>query len=143
MIQWIALALAIDAEGKSAQANRRARSANRRSKRGANVGFVILRPADLQEKFEPWDKTKGFWWNLSNNKKKYVLDDKPFATYAVHESDILSLKEKTDSNRTKYVEVSISTDAKLDAGNGNYWISLNIPGSIETVAGVINSARSQ
>lgn len=131
MIQWIALAVAVDANGKASDARNKADEANYKS--GSGSPLVIVRPVDLES--VPVREPNGFWDHLLLPYKK-VLAKAPWATLSIKKSDILNLREYTDADGAKYVLVRISKYAQVYRGEGHV-AGFYVPGTIEQVAGAI------
>lgn len=132
MIQWIALALAADAESKAARAKSIADNANRNSVHES--ALVIVRPVDLVEK--PVREAKGFWDGLFIETKE-VLSDRPWATLSLKKSDILNMREYQDGDGKKFVRLAISEYADVKRGNSTM-IGLYVPGTVEEVSAILD-----
>jgi hypothetical protein len=138
MIQYIALGLALDAEGKSSAAVKKAREAKRSARQIGMDPFVILRPVELETVWVSSNpKVKGWrqWFTPGNYKS--VLNKEPIATVSIRRSDILSIKEYSDGDDNPYVYLRISEDAKVMIGDDLY-IGLKIPGSANKILKVLN-----
>lgn len=133
MIQWIALAMAADAESRAARANETANEANRNASIGGS-SLVIVRPVDLVK--VPERVAKGFWDSLTVGQKK-VLGTVPWATLSIKKSDILNLREFQDEDGAKYVRLQISEYANVYRGDSHI-IGLYVPGTMESVAAVLD-----
>lgn len=134
MIQWIALALAVDAENKAGEAREKAEEANHNS-RSSSV-FVIVRPVNFIHVPTGEPKIK-FLGIFPYTPTKKVLDKKPLGTFSIKRSDIENIEEGQDADGTKYCRLAISEYAKLEDDEENTIIGLYVPGSIEEVTRIL------
>jgi hypothetical protein len=136
MIQWIALAVAADANSKAGQARRAADEANATSHQNQGFGssLVILQPFDLVKK--PVREATGFWDSLFIPTKK-VLSDEPMEKISIRKSDLLNFKEYKDDDGKPYVWIGISEYAKISHPDGGLRIAARIPGTLEEVTAAI------
>lgn len=138
MIQWIALAVAVDANGKASRAGEAADQARHDASAGSQL--VIVRPVEMVEvpSGQPTWKLFGLFPIVPQKK---VLSKTPWATLSIKKSDIINLQEYQDEDGTKYCRLEISEYAKVTKyvpGEGHRTqIGLYVPGSIEEVAGAI------
>lgn len=134
MIQWIALAVAVDANDKAGQARN---AADKARHDGSGSELVIVRPVDLIDvpSGEPTWKLFGLF---TMTPKKEVLDKEPWSTFSIKKNDILNIEEFVDDDNQKYCTLTISEYAKIRrSGIEGVIIRIKIPGSIEEVAGAI------
>lgn len=140
MIQWIALAVALDADGKASSAQRAAKRANDYANLPGSSTMVILRDFELVD--VPVRKSNGFWDGLFVPTKQ-VLGDKPHMEYSVPFHYIQNLKQQEDDDGNKFVRVSISEYAGLKNNGGNTIIGAYIPGTLEEVSAVLSGKPSK
>ena len=136
MIQWIALAVAVDANEKAKNAQGVAQEAEHNSKSGS--ALVIVRPVDLvkDENDNPPAGT-GFFGRLFYFRRE-ILDKEPWGVLSIKKSDILNMQEYKDGLGQPYVSLRVSEYAKIKRdGLDGYIIKLRVPGTIEQVAGAI------
>ncbi len=136
MIQWIALAVAVDANDKAGQARATAEQAEHNSKSGSSL--VIVRPVDLvTDESDLPPNGAGFFGRMVHIRRK-ILDKEPWATLSIKKADIINLEEHKDGLDQPYVTLRVSEYAKISRpGWENYIIKLRVPGTIEQVAGAI------
>ena len=138
MIQWIALAVALDAENKANNIQDAIGDLDRRS-RVSGDSFLIVRPVDIEIEWVPDGKYFGIF---PKTKEVWSLAKKPYGTFSIRRSDILNLREY-EAGGVTYVWVGIheeSADIYLD---GRRQRALRIPGTIEQVTAVLNGQASE
>jgi hypothetical protein len=139
MIQWIALAVAVDANSKAGQARS---TANKARHEDSDSSMVIIRPVDLILVPTGEPKVPLLFGLISHTPQKKVLAKEPWATLSIKKRDIINIKEKLDEDGQKYCVLNISEYAEIFRRKNNYdgpemITSVNIIGSIEEVAGAI------
>lgn len=133
MIQWIALAVAVDANGKARSAQEQAEQAYNNV---SGSSLVIIRPVDIIS--DPNDKPKegaGFFSRLLHLPRR-VLSTTPWATLSLKKGDLLNFREFEDDAGSKYVRIEISQYARVFRGE-LHMTALYVPGSIEEVTSAI------
>lgn len=137
IIPWIALAVAVDAEGKASSADRRSKRTKRQV--GKKPGFVIVRPVHLVD--IPLKKEESFLKRLlAGIPFKQVLEDKPWAEFSLRVSDIESMKQRRDDDGKPFVRLRISAEADITDEEGDTLIGIYIPGTLQEVTEVVNAA---
>lgn len=142
MIQWIALGVAVDANGKAREANRKLDKAAHKARSSSEM--VIIRPVDLVAvpTGEPAWKLLGF---IPIVPKKLVLPKKPWCTISINKVDIINIEEEKDDDGQKYCVLKISEYAKVTRPglDEDEYVEteLLVPGSIESVTGAIGGLR--
>lgn len=136
MIQWIALAVAIDADSTAHNAQNLSAQAEHQSK--SNSSLVIIRPVDLiDDESHQLPEGSNFWKHLCFSRRK-ILSTVPWATISIKKGDILNLEEYKDGAGQPLVRIQISVYAKVKRQyEDGYVVSLYVPGTIEQVAGAI------
>lgn len=135
MIQWIALAMAVDAEGKADGAKRAADEANDTAHKGLDSRMVIISDFDFSD--VP-SRERSFFDKLLGLGMKRVINENPTCKFAIKRSDILNLREKFDDNGTAFVYITISKYAKIPGSEeGSVRVGSTIPGTLEEVAKVL------
>lgn len=138
MIQWIALAVALDSNSKAGKAVDGAEEAKHNSK--GNSPLVIIRPVMLVD--EPTGETWKLFGIIIVRITRRVLADKPWGTFSIRKSDILNISESADQAGQRFCTLKISKYAgitKYIFGDGECVVEeLFIPGTIEEVAAVID-----
>lgn len=142
MIQWIALAMAADAECKAGRANAKSKRALHESKRGLEDHMIIVRPVDLDE--VPAKETGSFWSQLIAGTKR-VLSKEPWAVLSIRRSDIESLRGYEDDNGNPFVTLTISKYANVTRilpSDGEVRVTeLEVPGTIEKITKILNGVK--
>lgn len=133
MIQWIALAMAADAECKASRARDLAENADRNA--AGPSPMVIIRPVDLVTTKRPG--ATGFFSFLDLVE---MISDHPWGTISIKRSDILNLSQYQDDLGKKYVFVRISEHAQVWRGD-KHKIGLLVPGTIEEVTAILEGAK--
>lgn len=132
MIEWISLALAVDAESKANEAVDTSNDSARRSRVSGDT-FLVVRPVEL---LETWVKD-GYRLGIFPKQKRVLsLAKKPFGTYSIRRSDILGLEEH-DFGSDKYVKMKIREEADIWL-NDELQFEIRIPSTIEQVTKVLN-----
>lgn len=139
MIQWIALALAADAESSAGIANEKANEALHSS--NLDQTMIIVRPVDLIE--VPIRKSKGFWDGLGIP-SKFILSKTQWVELSIRRGDVKSLIGRKDDDGNFYVKLGISKYAsiyrKLQDGDIQLQTELIIPGTLENVTSILNGS---
>lgn len=136
MIQWIALAVAIDAEGKAANAQRTASEAAETAHNNGPAQMVILHDFGFDRvEIRP---NRTFWDKFFGTGLKNVIQKKPMKKFSVKRGDILNMEEFTDDDGTPYVKIKLSEYAKIKGySEDRILISVDIPGTLEEAAAVL------
>jgi hypothetical protein len=130
LLPWIALAVAVDSNGKAAKALKTA---------GRPTNFVIVRPVH-QVTVSLAEDSASVWQKLCAG-TKCVLDKKPYGEYGLRTSDVIGMEQFEDDDKTPFVRLAISEDAGIRDEEDRHMIGLFIPGTLEEVAAVINAAN--
>lgn len=143
MIQYIALAVALDA---SATAHDAQNEIDRSRVSPGGGGMLIVRPVRLRTIWRgpkakktdsSWTKVKKFF----SGKAYHILEKQPWAELALNTSHIENLSQRKDDDLNKYVVISISHHAGVENSDGDQVGALCIPGTLEDATAVVNKAR--
>lgn len=130
MIQWVALALAADAECTASTAKAQSNTALRRANEAGGDPFVVVQPFNFQE-VSAASKTDGFWKTLFAG-NKLILEKKSFAKWSLRRSDLRNLEQGYDGDNKPYVKVHTSPE----------YADFYVPGTVEQVSAALNGKRS-
>lgn len=126
MIQWIALAVAADAETKASEAKKRAIEARNASNEAAGDLFVVVQPFKL-ETVSSAKKSANFLKKLFSSNKE-VLSKKPYAKWSFRRSDIRGMTQNFDDDSNPYVKIETSPG----------YVDFFIPGTVEEISEILN-----
>lgn len=140
MIQWIALAMAADAESRASDAQETADAAMYKARSGP-AQLVTIHDFDLHTVLVD-DSIKGFWKRLFAAKKE-VLEKEPAFKVTIKTSDILNIKEAKDDDGATYVQLKISQYAcvRKSEFSSNIVNMLFVPGTLEEVTAILSGKK--
>lgn len=135
MIQWIAMAVAVDASSKAQRAKDTADYAEHQLRKSSVDPIVTIQ--DFDSELVPNRDAKNYWQKLLFARSR-ILYKSPARTFAVKRSDIENLQQYRDGNGNPYVCVSISRYANLWLNSETRLLIARIPGTLEEVSAILN-----
>lgn len=131
MIQWIALAVAVNANSKAGDALEN----SEKQKRNNGDPFIVVKPFGFS--FIRDEMQKGFFSSIFPSGRS-VLDKEPFGSFSIRRSDIINLSEHKDDDNKTYVAIQLYEEADIVI-NDQLEELIYIPGTLEEVTAVLNS----
>lgn len=135
MIQWIAMAVAVDANCRASRARDAANYAEHQTRKSGVDPMVTVNDFDFE--LVPNKSARNLLQKLAVPYER-VLCKSPARKFVVKRSDIEHLREYRDAGGNSYVGISISPYANLWLNSETRLLIARIPGTLEEVSAILN-----